>query len=621
MISRQTIEEKLVECSSQVLELLGTGDVENLPNSSLKLRQLISAVEKKYGQEDNNIPIGKVLTKSQNVLIVQQALKAFNNFRDALGQINSNNNPAELTIADGILEIEKRIPMLWDPKLDLLFIEETHKIRNVFVDALIKYGQKNIFTFSGDWVTDELSNEKFNINDGYKFFFRADKVFGLRSEFVFRSKDAVNPKFEKAITDILKHVHSNTATTIGFQKLWYDNQKETFLKRINNLSHEHLRPYFKNRNVLIVAPGPSLARSIEIIQKEGNKYFTIVAAAQSMNALTQYGICPHFLVVVDPKDFSFILADYENLNSINLIIDDSTHYNFFEYDFKNIFSIITKKDSFGLQEAFGVDLFNEAGGTVTLTAAFLAAELQAQSITLVGQDLAVSSGDYFISTKADQHKLEEKDGAFFITSIGHTMGAGVREAIPVAGWNNETLYTIPEYYNYLTAFSNFSKKVSNVSLNNCSVGGAYIRGFNHVELEYVIETLEINPVSIDTINGDYPLYMQNAKNTLQKSIKITGKAIDKIKRLKVILSSRNSAQEKSLKKIDKIEHDLMSIVEAHPKLKSTMLDHTIEYKEKLAGVDFIEENLQLSQLLYSDIYERFIQYRKDCKSLLRELSD
>ena len=58
----QKIENKLAECCQNLLSNLERGDILNIPIFSLKLRQLLASVEKKYGLENENVPIGKVVS-------------------------------------------------------------------------------------------------------------------------------------------------------------------------------------------------------------------------------------------------------------------------------------------------------------------------------------------------------------------------------------------------------------------------------------------------------------------------------------------------------------------------------------------------------------------------------
>ncbi len=618
----QKIENKLAECCQNLLSNLERGDILNIPIFSLKLRQLLASVEKKYGLENENVPIGKVVSNLENIKLIRKALQTYTTFRDALKSIESAKSEDDLSIADGILELEKRIPMLWDYKTDTVFIEGRSKIKSVFTKALINAGQINIFSFNDEYIRDENNDEKILVNDIHPFILRSEKTFGLRAEFVFKDKDSLNRKFQKQVSDSLKHLHANFLTTRNFHKLWYGNNKNTFVNRLEHFSQKELEPFVKDRNILIVAPGPSLQYSIETIKDKGNEYFTIIAAAQSVNALEIHGIVPDFVMVVDPKDFSQVLENSEIIKSSYLIADDCIHPKFLEFPFKGVFTIVTGKESFGLQEIFKVEPFNKSGGTVTLTAAMIVSGLGAKSITFVGQDLAVSSGDYFMETKADFNQFKFEDGVAKIVggSLTDNSSGRVFEGIPVVGWDDETLYTLPAYYNYLTAFTNFGEENPfNTELYNCSVGGAFIRGFEHCRLEELLDRISKHPGTVEdnsrnTVNKRY-----EAEKTLKKTAKIAGRSLKTIQKILELLRSKKAASELVLAKLDKLEQELISILGSHPKLKGIMLDTNVIYKEKLAGVDTLAENLQLSKALYRDLKKRFTQYRTDCQDLLEKI--
>ena len=70
---------------------------------------------------------------------------------------------------------------------------------------------------------------------------------------------------------------------------------------------------------------------------------------------------------------------------------------------------MTSKGVLGLNVAFGVDKLEMEGGTVSLNACSLAAKLGARSITLVGQDLSISNGNYFVSGKLIAREIIEQN--------------------------------------------------------------------------------------------------------------------------------------------------------------------------------------------------------------------
>ena len=100
-----------------------------------------------------------------------------------------------------------------------------------------------------------------------------------------------------------------------------------------------------------------------------------------MPALAKFNLRPDFVMVTDPEDYSHVLDDWPDLSEIDLIAEETVHINFINKSFSNIFTVMTSKGVLGLNVAFGVDKLEMEGGTVSLNACSLAAELGAGSIT------------------------------------------------------------------------------------------------------------------------------------------------------------------------------------------------------------------------------------------------
>ena len=245
-------------------------------------------------------------------------------------------------------------------------------------------------------------------------------------------------------------------------------------KRLSERSHKELKIWFENRNVLIISPGPSLKHSINIISKNIDRKFTIIALAQSMPALAKFNISPHFVMVVDPQDYSQVLNDWNDLSDISLIAEESVHKNFINKNFKEIYTVITNKDVMGLSNAFDAAPIDLEGGTVALAACSLAKQLGAQSITMVGQDLALSNSNYFVSGDLTSKSIVETETGSQIRYIDESKNINetkYQDLIPILGWSNENLVTSPEYSVYHGQFEIFASNTKNIKLFNCSVGG------------------------------------------------------------------------------------------------------------------------------------------------------
>ena len=136
----------------------------------------------------------------------------------------------------------------------------------------------------------------------------------------------------------------------------------------------------------------------------------------------------------------------------------------------------------GLSNAFDAAPIDLEGGTVALAACSLAKQLGAQSITMVGQDLALSNSNYFVSGDLTSKSIVETETGSQIRYIDESKNipeTKYQDLIPILGWSNENLVTSPEYSVYHSQFEIFASNAKNIKLFNCSVGGANIKGFEN----------------------------------------------------------------------------------------------------------------------------------------------
>ena len=230
-----------------------------------------------------------------------------------------------------------------------------------------------------------------------------------------------------------------------------------------------LKPVIHMADVLMVAPGPSLADSVADLREIAPR-FTIIAAIKAVDFLLDNGIYPDFAVWQDPRDHEFALPTHSLSRSIPLILTESCHRKFFEAGFTNYY--ITPDPQFLSSKLSRLihhedSLFLSAGSVSTL-AVRIALAFNCKSITLVGHDLSVAGGAYVTRSNGDKDKGSSTESP--------------ATALTCKSISGETLPTLPNYLSFVLEFEEIAKEFPEAALFNCTSEGAFLDGWRHCQL-------------------------------------------------------------------------------------------------------------------------------------------
>lgn len=330
-----------------------------------------------------------------------------------------------------------------------------------------------------------------------------------------------------------------------------------------------LKDLFINKSILIVGAGPSLNKSIDIIKKHRSK-FIIICIGRAFKALYLSNIIPDFVIAIDIWSTpAQIESSQEVQNQINLILQPSTDINFFKEKTNSTFIYYPSPDyiSEWLANKNKAQTLTQAG-SVSLCAFYTAIELGAQQIILIGQDLAYSEGNIYASnTSVEEIKYIENDNNeldFYLEEEGSneilnkeklvsknkvikSLVYNHKNVIKIVGQKGENLLTSPGYASFITQYSQIAEEllIKNpfVKLINASVGGAYIKGFEHKPLDQFLDTLPVNEVEINKLITQY---CSNQKENESINLKLS------LKKLIIDLKSLIIDSEKVVKNANRL---------------------------------------------------------------------
>lgn len=457
----------------------------------------------------------------------------------------------------------------------------------------------------------------------------SDKLTKISVSFLTSYYNVYSNKIKEVAQIVEYHHGENAALDNTIRKLGRLSTKNTLLNLANLFDTFFIKEFknmFKNVPALIVTAGPSLAKNIEIIKNNQNK-FVIFCAGPALKLLLENGINPDFAVIVETKNTVGQIEDLD-LSKTNLIIEpDTSHY---------IFNIKTKnKIVFCSQYNFLNDWFANAvkidnqdlhyHGTVSYCALSSADLMGCNPIVLVGQDLAYTDGKCYAKGSAYENlecKLNEEKGEFEITipdsgkeNYYKALFGRERAAIEiapkaaenyveflnknlytVAGQNGEKLPTQTAYAIFIKHFEEFAAQNFKLfgkrnKLINSSTGGAQINGFENIPLSEVVKDIQES---------------ENFDKTLSGSDKITSSInFDKENLVKTLNLSQISVQ-KAFVVIDEI-NVILEKIEKELKTRKAVTKNIEKLFEKLnERNEFFKSNFfEKNQIIHYTIYASY----------------
>lgn len=251
--------------------------------------------------------------------------------------------------------------------------------------------------------------------------------------------------------------------------------------------------------MIIVAPGPSLARNVE--QLRGARGRAIITCfSHSLRPVLAAGVTPDLVLTVDPQDVRYHFADCD-LSQTCLVNAATSHPSLFELPAQRFLTLSANCaiDDWifeGLDEVAAIP----GGGSVATSALSLGVAWGCDPIVFLGLDLSFSGGAYYVSTSCDGEARAEVDdrgvmrvagwseGFRAMKSGGGPTNAGER-AIELPGWGGGTVQSSFIFSMFHRWFSEQLRELTGVTVFNCTEGGAFIPGMEHRPFAEVLPRL------------------------------------------------------------------------------------------------------------------------------------
>ena len=518
------------------------------------------------------------------------------------------------------------LPLKWNFQGDIFVIKR--EVDLCFIPELIGRGQARILAIGIDTESNSIFHHKAifakNSNDIKKYLTtmtspRADRLCTLRY-------DDTDIETDDELWDETKHAFTllltNKLTVEAFGSVWLTQGLQNMKSIANGINMDAIKSQLKGLPVVIVSPGPSLDKNIHLLHKLKG-HAIIMAAAQCAKALHKIALIPDFIVIADPGNLVYFLEGVDISEVGALIAGVSCHPGFFNKPFKNIISFNANASV----DRWITNVFNDtiplaSAGSVSIDCFLLAKYLESSAIIMVGLDLALSGGSTYSNESANSKSIaiiDEARKTIQYTNVDSNMeqvyidkGLSSKDTVEklytLPGYYGGKVITRPNYYLFYNEFVDLARQEAESSkptpIINCTEGGAYINGFQHMKLSEAINKYR-SDVQVK-VNEKICL----AKNLMDSSLRIKKYEYFmniNISRLKSVIKLINEcrtiskqlpASEETLNKLTRIEKKLISKVKQMPFLSLPNFSVVQQALEISSDAENIKDSNGVAQYLY-----------------------
>ena len=512
-----TVLRELAEFSQKVLAAGSAGDELATRAAIDQMRQLFAELQG-IGQETKQQVDDAPAHAKEEIAKLLESIYKSNAFISAwCDRYNGIQTQAQLALTPEGRNaiIDRLIPPTWNWKLDILTANDD--VDPALIKTAIERGQKRVVVFCVSKPNEEeripdvhyLTDKKqasifFQMLD----FGEAHRSVNLNTSSNQKNdsddeRTAIYAEFHVEFTAAWKSYLVNKNTIRFFGRRWLMQGLENLPTIAERATFSSLREKFINTPMVIISPGPSLDKNVHQLKLLKGKAL-LMAPAQGALALSRAGVIPDIIVVADPADFIYVLDGFPMEQVDALLIGVSCHPKFYEKYKKKI---ITFNANAGI-DVWISDIFHDtahigSGGSVSTDIFTMGLYLQCNPIVLVGQDLALTNGKQYASASADGKmsiKLDAESGTFTYGDLSRGFqdsladmavdSSPVQRMLTIPGYYGGVVQTKPDYAMFHSEFENLAArenaKESPIRLLNCTEGGAFIKGFEHIPLHEAI---------------------------------------------------------------------------------------------------------------------------------------
>ena len=612
-MENKVLEENIEQIKHYDIELANKILMFDLEKANLELAQNENG---EYNIIFNSIPLHSTISAIQEAKQIAQNIKDEKNSIKIIYGLGLGYLPDEISN-----KIKEGYVVIYEPNLEILkFVLSIAKIDTLF--------KKNVFLCSNK---NELEKLISNL---------ADEKTELSVSFLNTYK---NLYFED-IKNTLYCAQKAQGELIGNKNTFIKKAPSCFVQTMYNLKNIFKSPnicdikdVYKNKTAIILCAGPSLKDDIELISKNQDK-FVIFALNPTLALLQKYLITPDFIVYIEnvnsikqfPKDFS---------KNSYLIKEAFSNYWVSHYrEFKKTFNYISNDNFFNywVRDCLKLNDNLKSYGTVSYSALMSAYIMGFEKIIVTGQDLAFKDNlcyprecqygeiECIWDNENKKYKVIARNMEKFSLAFKNSKTTKEQELeyanrylnslnkniTTVISQNGKYIPSKTDYAIFIRLFEEIAKELKNqnpnISLINCSNGGAQINGFENKNLADIIEKLKpIEKLNLDNYSANI-----DKQHILSKVEKLYSQ-LDDYQKIVEEFISKNKKIIKELENKKEYTKNVQVLLQKHTKLLNEMINLS-----KLKDVDFIVN-------IYLKRYEKYfkLNYLKDIKTTIETLKE
>jgi len=429
----------------------------------------------------------------------------------------------------------------------------------------------------------------------------------------------VSPELHQELARLLQKSASNRATFAAKGEVWVRHSLRNMRYLAERPSVASLTGAFANKPCVIVSPGPSLAKNSALLPALKGQAL-IIAGNRSVAPLKQLGIAPDLVVVADPIDLRYQLQGDLLDGAGALLLDLVVHPGMFELQARRHFLYTAVHEIFNTtSDALGKGGLLPSGGSVATTAFRVALELGCNPIVFVGQDLALSGDQYYVSSAPDgATRISVNNGIGVFENSSAELRRAVQELggtpesrqltqhfIQVPGWHGEPVFTSVQFDNYRRWLEATTAALeSKVRVLNCTEGGAYIQNMEHLPLAEALSGLSLGPLDVDGVLDQALSTFQGPKTRKQVEHQVTrmqlalNEALSEVARCETLVG-RLQTDPSAFKSLDKCEKKLRAALAQAPFVTAWASTAVEAAQRTCANARSLEDTVHATRALYA----------------------
>ncbi len=306
----------------------------------------------------------------------------------------------------------------------------------------------------------------------------------------------------EAVRAALSDMRIQRNTVQAFSRTWIEQGAKNLPAIARWPSVAALDGAFAGKPMIIVAPGPSLARNIEQLRGLAGRA-VLACFSHSLKPVVAAGLEPDLVITVDPQDVQYHFAGCD-LSRTCLVNAATVHPSLFGLGARACLTAGANSllDDW-IFDGLGEEAWIAGGGSVATSAFSLALRWGCDPIVFVGLDLSFPGGNYYVASSVDGTARAVADERGHVRVEGWSDGfrsmkahggpaAPAERAIELPGWHGGT---VPSSFMFSMFHRWFVEKMRSIGdtstrVYNCTEGGAFIEGMQHRPLADVLASLD-----------------------------------------------------------------------------------------------------------------------------------